>query len=107
MIVSHRVPNPVPRAYLPEGAGSPQRPNRCLVNTRYDAAGNRLRKVDGGSPTTWTYDSSNQIIRQLDSTGPTTFLFDANGKPWLIRASVHNALPSATPTTIRGPRSVA
>src|SRR5271165_1046837 len=74
MIVSHRVPNPVPRAYLPEGAGSPQRPNRCLVNTRYDAEGNLVKQVrrSDGYTRTFQYDNANEETAVTDATADGT-----------------------------------
>jgi hypothetical protein len=53
--------------------------NSYDVTYTYDPLGNRLVKLDSGSPTTSVYDAANRITYGQDSTGRTTFTFDATG----------------------------
>jgi RHS repeat-associated protein len=45
----------------------------------YDAAGNRLVKLDNAVRTTYTCDAANQLSKYVDNTGTTTLTYDATG----------------------------
>jgi RHS repeat-associated protein len=53
--------------------------NAYNVTYQCDPVNNRLRMLDGGTPTTYSYDPANQLSTWKDSTGATTVTFDANG----------------------------
>jgi len=83
------------------------------ITYTYDAAGNRLTKVDSGTTTTYAYDVANQLETEETTSGITTFTFDANGNTYVEDAggdlttytwSIDNmclgiALPNATLNT--------
>lgn len=58
-----------------EQAIDPTQPPR-LINYSYDAAGNRLSKIDSGTTTDYTYDANDRL---LAATNDAAFSYDANG----------------------------
>jgi len=83
------------------------------ITYTYDAAGNRLTKVDSGTTTTYTCDAASELLTAEDNTGITTFSYDSNGNTYVEDAggdlttytwSIDNmclgiALPNATLNT--------
>jgi RHS repeat-associated protein len=60
--------------------------NSYDVTFSYDAAGNRLTKVEGGTTTTYSYDAANQLNVEVTPSTRTTYTYDASGNTATINA---------------------
>jgi RHS repeat-associated protein len=49
------------------------------VTHTYDAAGNRVVKIDSGARTTYAFDGADQLVTGVNASGTTTYSYDAAG----------------------------
>ncbi len=61
--------------------------NAYDVTYSYDAVGNRLTKLEGGTTTSYTCDNANQLSVEYTPSARTTYTYDANGNTSAINAA--------------------
>ena len=61
--------------------------NAYDITYSYDAVGNRLTKLEGGTRTTYSYDAANQLNTEVTPSQRTTYSYDANGNTQVINAA--------------------
>jgi len=61
--------------------------NAYDITYSYDAVGNRLSKLEGGTTTTYSYDAANQLNVEVTPSARTTYAYDANGNTQVTNAA--------------------